>query len=344
MIRKIIRFIKRNFNFIYRKYFCSNKNYYTLLSMVKTYNIWFLGSSHFDNIGDMAISEVAIKYIKDKFPKYNILDIRICDYYVYEKAILNLIKPNDIIILLGGGNMGLMYFEIEKMRRRIINKFNNNRIIILPSSIYYCDTNRGRYEFNKSIKIYNKHKDLIICAREKNSYKIMKEVYNNVILVPDIVLYMNKKNYNYKRDKVIIAFRNDKERTNDSIKLYNYLINKYDCYCTDNLDKNKIVSIEMREGIINNKLKELSKGKIVITDRLHIMIFCYLTMTPCLFIDNSYKKVSGSFNLWIKDKCNYIRMIDFNRNIDNQIDKLINVKNKKYYKFNSEFNKLEKYF
>ena len=53
----------------------------------------------------------------------------------------------------------------------------------------------------------------------------------------------------------------------------------------------------------------------MITDRLHVMIFCYLTYTPCLAIDNSNHKVSYVFE-YLK-KCGYIFMnINLNYFID----------------------------
>lgn len=38
----------------------------------------------------------------------------------------------------------------------------------------------------------------------------------------------------------------------------------------------------------------------MVTDRLHGMIFAYLAGTPCVFLDNKTKKVSGVYNTWLK--------------------------------------------
>ena len=65
-----------------------------------------------------------------------------------------------------------------------------------------------------------------------------------------------------------------------------------------------------------------------LTNRLHCMIFAYLSKTPCLAFDNKSKKVSGVYE-WIKD-CEFIQLYDRNKNISKQLMELTgeNVKTK----------------
>lgn len=336
--RKIVRFYEKNH--YYKKCYeeLCNK-----LKVSQTKKIWFIGSAHYDNIGDLAISEATVKFL-EKYQKDScIVEIRLCDYYKYEKAMKKLIKDEDLIVLQGGGNMGFAYFDAELNRRIVIKKFKNNKIIIFPSTIDYGNSWRDRLEYNNSIRIYNKHKNLIICAREKKSYDIMKKIYKNVILVPDIVLSLEIKNYFLDRDKIILCLRKDKEKTIYAEKLLEILSHSYNCYFTDNIAEEKNISIELRKKIFEKKLKELSTAKIVITDRLHVMIFCYLTETPCLFIDNTNKKISGVYNLWIKEKCDYIKEIEMSSDIDNQIKILLKNKSKHNFDASIEFEKLIKH-
>ena len=41
-------------------------------------------------------------------------------------------------------------------------------------------------------KIYNSHRNLHLCARERISYDIMKDAYKSVELVPDMVFTLNE--------------------------------------------------------------------------------------------------------------------------------------------------------
>lgn len=302
--------------------------------------IWFIGSAHYDNIGDQAISYATIKFLNNYFPNYTLIEIRLCDYYKYLKAIKKLAKKDDIIVMQGGGNMGFYYFDAEVNRRNVIKSFPDNQIIIFPSTIDYGTSPRALHELNNSIKIYNKHKKLTICAREEKSYYTMKELYknNNIILVPDIVLWLNIPEFSLKREKVGLCLRRDIEKTNLSNEIFNKFKNESRFVITDNVSTEKNITSDMREKIFIDKLKEFSSYEVVITDRLHTMIFCEITETPCLFLDNSNGKVNGVYSLWISQKCDYIEKIDSNiKQIEQQIDSITKLKNKQKIIYENQF-------
>ena len=78
-----------------------------------------------------------------------------------------------------------------------------------------------------------------------------------------------------------------------------------------------------RKKVIYKKLKKFAKSKIVITDRLHGMIFAYLTQTPCIVFSNYNHKVIGTYE-WIKD-VNYIELANID-NMEEQIDRLMKIR------------------
>ncbi|MGH2097437.1 polysaccharide pyruvyl transferase family protein [Aerococcus urinaeequi] len=67
-----------------------------------------------------------------------------------------------------------------------------------------------------------------------------------------------------------------------------------------------VLDISKRDNIVMDKLKEISKHELVITDRLHGMIFAYLTDTPCLVFDNNNHKISQTYDTWLKNNTNII--------------------------------------
>lgn len=141
----------------------------------------------------------------------------------------------------------------------------------------------------------------------------MKEYFgeDNVILMPDIVLYLKDKiNIKQKVKKEIgICFRDDKEEDITKIEeknellegLKKYYVEKFDTY----IPKERFI-YEKRYDILKELLENISSYEIIYTDRLHAMIFAYLTNTKCVFIDNSNKKISETYNLWLKDNVNNI--------------------------------------
>lgn len=61
--------------------------------------------------------------------------------------------------------------------------------------------------------------------------------------------------------------------------------------------------LPLAEGLA--QLKEIwlafALSKLVVTDRLHGMIFCVITGTPCLAIDSSNARVSRFYTAWLQD-------------------------------------------
>ncbi len=62
---------------------------------------------------------------------------------------------------------------------------------------------------------------------------------------------------------------------------------------------NRIFGRETREAVVEEKLKEISEAKIVVTDRLHCMIASAITGTYCIAFDNLSGKVSGVYE-WLR--------------------------------------------
>jgi len=55
------------------------------------------------------------------------------------------------------------------------------------------------------------------------------------------------------------------------------------------------VSIDERYVVLDSKFDEFRKAKLVITDRLHGMLFAAVTGTPCIALDNKSGKVRGCY-------------------------------------------------
>lgn len=68
------------------------------------------------------------------------------------------------------------------------------------------------------------------------------------------------------------------------------------------------ISKEDRNYQLDKKLDEFKSAKLVITDRLHGMVFAAITGTPCIAMSNANKKVKGVYH-WLKE-VPYITYID----------------------------------
>ena len=148
----------------------------------------------------------------------------------------------------------------------------------------------------------------------------------NIQLVPDIVLYLKQYNYKEKSDKVLLCIRDDVESKlkEKEMKEIEKIAQKYgNIEYTDTVLK-KFVKARNRRRAVKKKLQEFADSKVVITDRLHGMIFAYLTKTPCVALGNYNYKVKGVYE-WIKE-CPYIKFVNSIDELEENIKKIINIK------------------
>jgi pyruvyl transferase EpsI len=131
-------------------------------------------------------------------------------------------------------------------------------------------------EFNKSRKIYNNHNDLVLTAREENSFKIFKKAFpgKKILIAPDIVLCLNRKKRGIIRENILVCLRSDKESNIDYKKRIELLVGLRNIF-----GEYLVIRDYNREYELENMLDMFRKSKLVVTDRLHVMIFCAITAT-----------------------------------------------------------------
>ncbi|GEM_PF-169264 len=322
MIRKIYEWL------IYRK----TKPYIRqrLKGMIKSKNLFLLMVPLHGNLGDQAIIYAQNQFAADHFPDYNVVEMLHRDTKAAVKALKGLIKNDDLIWLPGGGNMGDEYITEEQARRYIIKHFPHNKIVSFPQTIYFSSTDYGRRELSKSRKIYEKNKNLTLIAREQISYGIMQKEFpkTNVMLIPDIVFYLNLTAADRERQGILCCLRNDIEGVinfEQKLALLARLKNLYsDLKVTDTV-LGREVDMENREKELNQIWDDFRAAKVVITDRLHGMIFAAVTATPCVVLSNYNHKVQSSYQ-WVQN-LDYIRFLNEydQETVLQQVDNLFNL-------------------
>lgn len=289
------------------------------------------------NIGDHAIIYAEYKMLeKENIKAFEIPTFQEKYYFDYIK---NNISKDAMVGITGGGFIGSQWMIEEDLVNKVVETFEEHKIIIFPATIFFKEDEFGKKELEKSIKIFNNAKNLNIFARENKTYEFAKKTYQNanVILIPDIVLTLENQNLNCERKGILLCLRRDVEgifSQKDKKELYS-IINKYDTNIKY-IDTvvNYSIKPKNRKKEIEKKLKEFSSSKLVITDRLHGMIFATITNTPCIVLGNYNYKVKGVYDNWIKDNVNNIIFVEDINQIQPNIIKLKNIKNDNTIKFN----------
>ena len=277
--------------------------------------VFFLDAPAYGNIGDQAIALGMETFVADVLPDYRQIEITEDKLPSTIKWLKKTIRANDIICLTGGGNMGEMYQRYESVRRLVIRNFPNNPIIIFPQTFDYGESKYAAWELKRAEKEYGAVKRLVLCARDEESFSQMKVHFlkAKVIFCPDIALYLDYRNKYETTEDIGICLRDDKERVlaEEQHKQISELYPKAN-YLTTMNESDLPITWKNRRIVVERKLEEFGTKRLILTDRLHGVIFAFITNTPCVAFPNSNGKVKRVCS-YLSDKGN----VRFSREVDN---------------------------
>ncbi|MDD4108286.1 MAG: polysaccharide pyruvyl transferase family protein [Prolixibacteraceae bacterium] len=298
------------------------KNLYLYLKYFKLKNhdkiIYVLTPpAQLSNIGDHA-QVIGIKsWLADNYHDIPILEFNKDETIHLQWAIKKLTKKTDLIFIHSGGNMGDSGLWSEKGRRLTIQNFPENKIISLPQTIHFSDTDLGRHELKKSQEIYNRHKKLTIIARDFKSENLANNYFPkaNIFSCPDFVLYLQNA-FNEGRSAksfqfILFCLRNDSESALNNQQREKILSLVNQPYKSIDTTLPRLITRRRRKKELDKIIETISNCSIIITDRFHGLIFAVLTKTPCIVISTTNHKLTSAFE-WF-DGINYV---EFAKNID----------------------------
>lgn len=312
--------------------------------------IFFIGTPSHGNIGDHVISFATMNYLHVVLSDAPVIEISIKEFPYMLGILEKIVKEKDLLILQGGGNMGNIYWTNERIRREVIKRFPDNRIIIFPETIYYENTIYGSTDLMVSKRIYAKANHLTICARERVSYETMKALYKHadVILTPDIVCSFHFCALKSENKIAKLFFRKDKEQCiDDQMRnaIEKVLIEKNFHYeYSDMLYQSRgYIGKANRKYLVEGKVREISESALIITDRLHVMILSVLTGTPCIVFFGYNHKIESTYRTWFSG-IPYLALVNDIAQLTDNMDKVIEAAKRrgKLPDWNDAFKPLEK--
>lgn len=275
------------------------------------------------NIGDILIWEGEIDYLTQR----KIKCLSLTSFHTFNFPTL----PSDVTILLhGGGNFGDLYRVCQEFRLKVIETYPNNKIIMLPQSLYYSDLSL----MINDAKIMSKHKNLYLCARDNETFLTMQKYFSNhILLVPDMAFCINpsklkrlalqgnkeengglcwikRKDAEYKsgnepdEKNLIVSDWPTFERNYVSFWILEKLLGlhkrirlllfrKLLAHLIDGYASNYIRPYGVRLGC-----QFISQFSEIVSSRLHGMILAILLSKPVQYQDNISHKLSSFYNTW----------------------------------------------
>ena len=330
IVIRLIASVKRCFKLLGVRLALKNKKYTHL----------YIGTPFHGNLGDLQIRNSSVEFLKNNGIHFLEIDMSMIGYI----GDLNL-KNITTICLHGGGNLGDVYLNEQLWKDNLIRQFKNKKIIFFPQTLYYEDKLISG-EMNITRQIISNHPNLTLTAREMVSFDAMKKLFpnSNVILTPDIVMSSNyTKKYQRKRKKQILFLtRMDIEKSIPNEKLMQIkeqLKTSYKIIQSDTTVPYRVYDI-LRDRELKRIFKKISQSKLVVTDRLHGMIFSAITSTPCVVFSNYNHKIKSSYETWLKHM-NSIFFCEDTQSVDIvEIANRLSKKNTNWHALTDKFNDL----
>lgn len=278
--------------------------------------IVFISTPTHGNLGDQAIVYSQYRFFESMGLGKRIVEIHRYCYERWKEKFSKIIANTDVIVIDGGGNMGSLWPEEEHKMQDIAKRFSYNPVFVFPQTASYANDEVGQQELAYSRKAYGKNKNFFVFARDKATLNIMRDYMPEVrcMYTPDMVMFIDEAYMCQPREGILLCLRKDTEQvlTIDQLEELKRRLNEKGLNVTESSTViTDAVWKFQRKKVLKRKWMEFSSKKLVVTDRLHGMVFSAITGTPCIALDNISHKVYGAYQ-WLS----YLPYLRFCSSID----------------------------
>lgn len=249
------------------------------------------------NMGDHAIVKAETEFIRKIIgERASLIEILTRQSESAIRVLRKYIRKQDVIVLSGGGYLGDEYIEAYAPMCKLLKCFSKNQILIFPQTIFFHSKKNEQY-FMRLCKRCN---NLYIYLREQKSKDIFDQYGITAELVPDIVLSIAPMSHLQYNGNILLCLRKDIEKAltmEQEVFIYDILTQFGKVIVTDTVYPH-IFPLTDRNERLQEMWKEFCSCSLVITDRIHGMIFSYITNTPCIAIGNYNHKVESEYK-WL---------------------------------------------
>jgi exopolysaccharide biosynthesis predicted pyruvyltransferase EpsI len=299
----------------------------------------------YTNVGDSAIWAGEVQYLRS----HGIRIVYRCDFRHYSRERLHrALKGGGILLLQGGGNLGDLYPQHQDFRERVVEDFPESSIVVLPQTIYF----RGADALAKARGAFDAHRDLTLLVRDQRSLEFARNEFRATsLLCPDMAFMLGPLARPQGPDlDVLWLWRNDTESAGwapvgQQVARLDWLdeppaplgrlvehLEPLRGFYPDRLRFLLRVLRRAREVLarkhdaqarkrVARGCRLLSRGHIVVTDRLHGHILSLLLGIPHVLLDNSYGKVKSFYDTWMADS-NLVRWASSPHDVADQVERL----------------------
>ncbi|USF25146.1 hypothetical protein N510_000055 [Firmicutes bacterium ASF500] len=261
---------------------------------------WIFCVPEYGNLGDQALLLAEEALIRRYFP-----ECRICEAPLYQpggRLLARLVRPGSFCAIQGGGNFGTMYPGIHRTQESMIYALRRRRVFVFPQTVFYGGA-QGEQMLQQTRRVYKKCGKLCIFARERTSYEFLREQFPDTAsaLMPDMALFLPPVTSGRARRGALLGIRPDGERTitdRDYGRVLSLLEERFGRVEDFDTHVYRDLSPEEAKRELAALWDRMAGAEVVVTDRLHGMIFAAMTQTPCVLLPSRSHKIEGVYQ-WL---------------------------------------------
>lgn len=261
-------------------------------------HVFLFGVPAHSNLGDQAQAYCILRWLKQYLPDY---EVETDNWRTASKARFSALKKifrkGDILLCHSGYHITDLYGE-KRAYLRAAKTFPDEPIGILPQTVYF----ENQKNLEAVAADFNKQGHVTLLCRDEVSYQKAQEAFTNcrLFLFPDIVtMLIGTFEFHTPETKqgVLFCMRNDKEAlySKETIAaLREQLSPLYPTALTDTTIHAPHEAITAdRERYIREKVEEIARYRVVVTDRYHGTIFSLIANTPVIIVNSTDHKLSS---------------------------------------------------
>lgn len=265
------------------------------------------------NVGDSAIwlgQLAALRARGIAQPRY------VATASTYDPLELRRVLDDGVILLSGGGNFGDVWPRHQELRERVLHDFPERRIVQLPQSIEF----RSQSALGAARRIIAGHRDFTLLVRSGRSLDIARQFDAPSALCPDMALRLPPLTRGPRQhDRFVWLRRSDQEsRGNDSPpppdvealdwieeppmgarRMVRWLHDRPRALSLLGPQTARLYE-RLARARVHRGVGLLSRGRGVVTDRLHAHILSLMAGIPHCVLDNNYGKVKAVYETWTR--------------------------------------------
>ncbi len=275
------------------------------------------------NVGDSAIWSGERRFIHAHGMRLRYVS----DLSTYSARVLRRAMPKGVVLIHGGGNFGTLWPAHQQHREQVLRDLADYPVVQLPQSLWFESDEALR----ATADVVRSHPDFTLMVRDRASQRIAQEGLGaRAVLCADSALLLHGALARARPDvDCLILARSDKERAIDGLGAA-FADHRISVATADWLEEGqsfaRALALRLRrrahgrlahaalyqralaaqwDRLADQRVRRgcrlLSRGRVVITDRLHAHILCTLLGIPHIVLDNSYGKISSFVEEWTHD-------------------------------------------